>query len=90
MSTSSMFQLSDLMPSPRLTIQASNCTVELIITCLAAKVKVIFLMVIKMNDGDLIPQGLSDILVEQPDQENQDDSKDGEMENMCDVIFEEN
>ena len=37
-----------------------------------------------------MPQELTGIFAEQPDQENQDDSEDEEMENMCDVIFEEN
>ena len=46
-------------------------------------------LTIKWTDGDLMPQELTDILVEQPDQEDQDDSEDDEMENMYDVIFEE-
>lgn len=45
-------------------------------------------LTIKWTDGDLMPQELTDILVEQPDQEDQDDSEDDEM-NMYDVIFEE-
>ena len=38
-------------------------------------------LTIKWTDGDLMPQELTDILVEQPDREDQDDSEDDEMEN---------
>lgn len=46
-------------------------------------------LIIKWTDVYLVPLELTDILAEQPDQEDQDASEDDEMENTYTVAFEE-
>lgn len=46
-------------------------------------------LTVKWTEGDLMLQELTDILVEHPHQEDQNDSEEDDMKNMYSVIFEE-